>query len=76
MTASNVLLYARLRADNGAVDGLTKGILGSSRNMAADIGLKFAGIILSATVFPPAMVCAVLATLCCIVIPQQLREDL
>ena len=73
VTAANVVLYARLRADNGQVEGLPHGILGSTRNMAADIGLKLVGLVLSATVFPPAMVCAVLVTLCCIVIPQQLR---
>ena len=57
-----------------AVEGLPQGILGSTRNMAADIALKIVGITLSATVFPPAMVCSVIFTLCCIVIPQQLRE--
>lgn len=42
--------------------------------MTADIAIKLVGITLSATVFPPAMVCAVLLTLCCIVISQQLRD--
>jgi uncharacterized membrane protein len=73
VTAANIVLYARLRADNGEVEGLPQAILGSTRNMALDIALKLVGITLSATVFPPAMVCAVLLTLCCIVIPQQLR---
>ncbi len=74
VTAANVVLYARLRADNGEVEGLPQGILGSTLNMASDIGLKVAGLVLSATVFPPAMLCAVLVTLCFIVVPQQLRE--
>jgi len=74
VTAANVVLYARLRKDNGEVADLPKGILGSTRNMTADIAIKLVGITLSATVFPPAMVCAVLLTLCCIVIPQQLRD--
>ena len=73
VTAANVVLYARLRADNDQVAGLPQAILGSTRNMAFDIALKLAGIVLSANVFPPAMVCSVLLTLCCIVIPQQLR---
>ena len=73
VTAANVVLYARLRADNGQVEGLPQGILGSTRNMALDIALKLVGITLSATVFPPAMVCSVLIMLCCIVLPQQLR---
>ena len=75
VTAANVVLYARLRADNGEVAGLPQAILGSTRNMAADIAIKLVGIVLSATVFPPAMMCAVLLTLCCIVVPQQLRDD-
>ena len=74
VTAANVVLYARLRADNGEVAGLPQAILGSTRNMAADIAIKLVGITLSATVFPPAMMCAVLLTLCCIVVPQQLRD--
>lgn len=73
VTTANVVLYARLRADNDQVAGLPQGILGSTRNMAFDIAIKLVGIVLSATIFPPAMVCSVLLTLCCIVIPQQLR---
>ena len=37
---------------------------------------NFVGIVLSAIVFPLVMVCAALAMLCRIAIPQQLCEDL
>ena len=40
-----------------------------------DIGLKVIGLILSITVFPPAMSCAVIVTLLFLVIPKQLKED-
>lgn len=73
VTAANIVLYARLRADNGEVEGLPQGILGSTRNMTVDIALKLVGIMLSATVFPPGVMCLVIATLALIVIPQQLK---
>lgn len=73
VTFANVVLYARLRADNTQVEGLPQGILGSLRNMTLDIGIKLVGIVLSATVFPPAMTCAVLVTLLFIVLPAQLK---
>ena len=75
VTFSNIVLYARLRADNGHVEGLPSAILGSARNMTADLAIKLAGIVLSATVFTPGVMCSVIATLAFIVIPQQLRGD-
>lgn len=73
VTFSNILLYSRLRADNGDVEGLPSAILGSARNMSLDIAIKLVGMVLSATVFPPGVTCSVIVTLAFVVIPQQLR---
>jgi uncharacterized membrane protein len=73
VSAANVVLYRRLRFDNGLTGPLPHGVLGSTTCMVADISIKLVGIMLSATDFPPAMTCAVLVTLLCIVIPQQLK---
>ncbi|MBP3885756.1 MAG: DUF1211 domain-containing protein [Olsenella sp.] len=74
VTFANVALYRRLVADNPQVEGLDPAILGSRWRMWADIGLKVVGLVLSATVFPPAMTFSVLATLLFLVIPPQLAE--
>ena len=74
VTAANVVLHRMLVADNPEVPGLSTAILGSNWCMVADIAIKVVGIVLSATVFAPGMICAVLVTLLVIVIPPQLKE--
>ena len=73
VTAANVALYRKLVLDNPEVEGLNPAILGANWRMTADIVTKVIGVVLSATVFPPAMICTVLITLLFFVIPPQLR---
>lgn len=73
VTAANVVLHRMLVIDNPEVPGLSTAILGSNWCMAADIAIKLVGLALSATVFAPGMICAVLVTLLFIVIPPQLE---
>lgn len=73
VTAANVVLHRMLVLDNPEVPGLSAAILGSNWCMAADVAIKLVGLVLSATVFAPGMICAVLVTLLLIVIPPQLK---
>lgn len=73
VTAANVMLYRMLVADNPEVPGLNPAILGANWRMTADIAIKVVGLVLTLTVFPPAMTVSVLVTLLFLVIPPQLR---
>lgn len=73
VTAANVILYRMLVADNPEVVGLNPAILGANWRMTADIAIKVVGLVLTMTVFPPAMTVAVLVTLLFLVIPPQLK---
>ena len=74
VTAANVALYRMLADDNPGAPGFSRDILGSGSRMWADIAIKLVGMVLTLTVFPPAMALSVVVTLVFLVIPPQLSE--
>lgn len=67
-------MYASIAKADSKVD-LRTWVKQRSRGWTVfDVGIKVIGLILVATVYPPAMLYSVLVTLLCLVIPNQIKH--
>lgn len=74
ITFANMNMYASIAKADSKVD-LRTWVKQHGRGWTVfDVGIKVIGLILAATVYPPAMLYSVLVTLLCLVIPNQIKH--
>lgn len=75
VTFSNMSVYSTLTKINATNQQFITNMKNRGRWAYYDIAVKILGLFLSLTIFPPAMLLAVLLTLIIFVIPHQLKEN-
>lgn len=76
VTFSNIFLSKAIEEVNHHDHGLTSQIRGRRNWLIFDIGIKVIGLILSITVYPPAMMYSVLFTMSLFLLPERVRYSL